>query len=145
MLLSDEMKIINIKSGTLKKPKKIDLVVSALIEDDDKVLLIKRKKNKSFPSHWGIPTGKVKPGETLEEAIKREVREETNLDIEILEPYHLTQEFHDDHHHIVIAFKVKIISGHPKAGSDAEEVKWFSKGKVSRLKLQPTAREQLRF
>ncbi len=139
------MKIITVKSGALKKTKKIDLVVSALIEDEGKVLLIKRKKNKSFPDFWGIPTGKVKPGEKLEDAIKREVKEETNLRIEVLEPYHLTQEFHDDHHHIIIAFKGKIVSGHLKAGSDAEEVKWFSKDEVSRLKLQPTAREQLRF
>jgi 8-oxo-dGTP diphosphatase len=138
------MKIITVKSEPLKKAKKINLVVSALIEDNGKVLLIKRKKNKSFPNFWGIPTGKVKSGEKLEDAIKREVKEETNLTIEVLEPYHLTQEFHDDHHHIVIAFKGKFIAGNLKAGSDAEEVRWFLKDEISKLKLQPTAVEQLK-
>lgn len=138
------MKIITVKSGVLKKTKKIDLVVSALIEDDGKILLIKRKKNKSFPGSWGIPTGKVKPGEKLEDALKREVEEETNLRIEVLEPYHFTQEFHDSHHHIIIAFRGKVIDGYLKAGSDSEDARWFSKDEVSRLKLQPTAREQLR-
>jgi len=138
------MKLITVKSGKLKKVKEIDLVVSALIENNDKVLLVKRKKNKSFPNFWGIPTGKVKPSETLEEAIEREVKEETNLSIEVLEPYHLTQEFHDDHHHIVIAFKGRISNGQIKSGSDAEEVRWFLKDEIPRLKLQPTAKEQLR-
>lgn len=137
------MKVVTVKSGTLKKAKKIDLVVSALIEDDGKVLMIKRKKNKSFPGFWGIPTGKVKLGERLEDAISREVKEETNLRIEVLKPYHLTQEFHDDHHHIIIAFRGKIIGGNLKAGSDVEEARWFSKDELSRLKLQPTAKKQL--
>jgi 8-oxo-dGTP diphosphatase len=138
------MEIITVKSGTLRKAKKTDLVVSALIRDNGRVLLVKRKKNKSFPGFWGVPTGKVNPGEELEEAIKREVKEDTNLRVEVLEPYHLTQEFHDDHHHIVIAFKVKAITDLLKAGSDAEEVRWFLKDEVSRLKLQPTAKEQLK-
>jgi hypothetical protein len=47
------MKIITVKSEPLKKAKKINLVVSALIEDNGKVLLIKRKKNKSF-ANFGV-------------------------------------------------------------------------------------------
>lgn len=86
----------------------------------------------------------MKPGEKVEDAIKREVKEETNLIIEVLELYHLTQEFHDDHHHIVIAFKGKAITSNLEAGSDAKEVGWFLKDDISKLKLQPTAIEQLK-
>jgi len=138
------MKIITVKSEPLKKSKKIGLVVSALIEDDGKILLIKRKKNKFYAGFWGLPNGRVKPGERLEEAVEREVKEETSLKVEVLEPYHLTQEFHDDHHHIIIAFRARIIVGNLKAGSDAEDARWFSKDEILKLNLQPTAREQLK-
>ncbi len=138
------MKLITVKSGKLKKTKKLSLVVSVLIEREGKVLLVKRKEGKSFPGLWGLPNGKVRLGETLEEAARREAKEETGLSVEILEPYLITQEFHDDHHHIVFAFKGKVIEGELRAGSDAKEVRWFSKEEISRLKIQPTAKEQLK-
>ena len=138
------MKLTTIKYGKLKRPKKTSLVVSVFIKNKGKILLIKRKKKKTFAGFWGLPNGKVRIGEKLEDAAKREVKEETNLEVKILEPYHLTQEFHDDHHHIVIAFKGKIIRGKLKAGSDAEDVRWFSKSEISKLKIQPTAKEQIK-
>jgi len=137
------MKICIVKRN-VKKPKKISIVVSALIQKGKKVLLVKRKKTKkSFPNYWGVPTGKVKPGETLEKALKREVKEETNLKIKPLEVYHIAQEFHDNHHHLVLAFGCKIIKGKLKAGSDVSEVRWFDLNKI-KVKLQPVAKEQLK-
>ncbi|MEM5782130.1 MAG: NUDIX domain-containing protein [Candidatus Aenigmatarchaeota archaeon] len=92
----------------------------------------------------GLPNGKVKLGEKLEDATKREVKEETGLSIKVLKPYLITQEFHDNHHHLVIAFKGKIIGGKLKAGSDASEAKWFSIKEVKKLKIQPTAKLQIK-
>jgi 8-oxo-dGTP pyrophosphatase MutT (NUDIX family) len=52
------------------------LTVDAVVEQDGKILLIKRK----YPPYgWALPGGKVECGETLEEAVKRELLEETNL------------------------------------------------------------------
>jgi 8-oxo-dGTP diphosphatase len=138
------MRITTIKYGKLKKAKKISLVISVLLRERKKVLLVKRKKGKSFAGFWGLPNGKVRVGEKLEEAARREVKEETGLIVEILEPYHITQEFHDDHHHIVIAFKGRVISGKLKPGSDVEDARWFTKSEISKLKVQPTAREQIK-
>ena len=138
------MKIETISFGKLKKAKKFSLVVSVLLKRSGRVLLVKRRKRKSFAGFWGLPNGKVRVGEKLEEAARREVKEETGLVVKILEPYHITQEFHDDHHHIVIAFKGRVTSGRLKAGSDVEDARWFSKSEISKLKLQPTAREQIK-
>ena len=138
------VKLTTVRYGKVKKSKKMTLVVSALIRKGNKVLLVKRKKGKYFSGFWGLPTGKVELGEKLEDALKREVKEETNLKIKVLNLYHITQEFHDDHHHVVFAFKTKIVSGTPQAKSDASEVKWFSKNEIKKLKLQPTTKEQLR-
>ena len=54
----------------------------AVILDGDKVLLLKRSTTDSWkPCHWALPGGGVDKGETFEQAIVREVKEETNLDI----------------------------------------------------------------
>ncbi|NLJ49208.1 MAG: HAD-IIA family hydrolase [Candidatus Atribacteria bacterium] len=61
-------------------PEKIEIAVAAFIISKNKqVLLIKRKDN----SYWALPTGKVERGETLEEAVVREIKEELNLKIRV--------------------------------------------------------------
>jgi 8-oxo-dGTP diphosphatase len=137
------MKICIVKRN-VKNPRRVSVVVSALIEENGKVLLVKRKKlKKAFPGFWGLPTGKVKAGETLEEAVRRETKEETGFEVEPVEIYHITQEFHDNHHHLVFAFKTKIKGGKLIAKSDVSEVKWF-RPKEIKVKLQPVAKEQLK-
>jgi 8-oxo-dGTP diphosphatase len=65
--------------------KFIGKTVAAIIEfPDDKILLIKRG-TKIFRGYWALPGGRVEPKETVEETVVREVKEETGLDIEILE------------------------------------------------------------
>jgi 8-oxo-dGTP diphosphatase len=51
-------------------------VVAALIRDDGKLLVCQRRRGTSFALTWEFPGGKVKPGETLEQALVRELEEE---------------------------------------------------------------------
>lgn len=55
-------------------------IVALYIEDADRILLLHRQENKSQGNKWGIPAGKVGKGETLKEALIREVFEETGYD-----------------------------------------------------------------
>ena len=56
----------------------------AIIEfPNNKILLIKRG-TRVFRGHWALPGGRAEPGETVEETVVREVKEETGLDVEIL-------------------------------------------------------------
>lgn len=60
--------------------------VEAIIIVDNKVLLLKRSMTKKVaPGAWCVPSGGIDAGETPEEAIIREVKEETNLDVESFE------------------------------------------------------------
>lgn len=53
---------------------------------DDHVLLLKRiDTDRMFPGKWGLPGGKVDPGETLEQACAREFQEETGIDVDVVE------------------------------------------------------------
>lgn len=60
----------------------------AIIFDNDKVLVIKQVKG-----HWGFPKGHVEEGETEIETAKREIKEETNLDVEINEKYRYVEHY----------------------------------------------------
>ena len=62
-------------------------VAACYLEMDGKILLLERRKTKSEPGKWGVPAGKLEQNETPAEAAKRELFEETGIDIEIV---HLT-------------------------------------------------------
>ena len=63
--------------------KRRDIRYQAAIIQDDKVLLIKHSEAKSGRSYWILPGGGIEPDETEEECVLREVKEETNLEVNI--------------------------------------------------------------
>ncbi|KAA8884211.1 NUDIX domain-containing protein [Nocardia colli] len=63
------------------------LVVGAVVAHDDKVLLLQRPADDFMGGIWELPSGKVDPGETLDQALIREVKEETGLDIAGIRKY----------------------------------------------------------
>lgn len=56
-------------------------VVSCFVEYKDEILLLLRQDHKPEPNTYGVPAGKVDPGETIQEAMKREGWEETQIDL----------------------------------------------------------------
>jgi 8-oxo-dGTP diphosphatase len=60
-------------------------VVCAVIEKNGLVLCAQRSEHMALPLKWEFPGGKIEPGEAEEPALKREIQEELNVDIEILE------------------------------------------------------------
>jgi 8-oxo-dGTP diphosphatase len=102
------------------------VMVDAIIEKNDELLLVKRRKD-PFKGVLSFPGGKVDLGERVEDAVKRELREETNLDIE---PTDILGVYSDPSrdprgHRISITFIARIISGEAKAAGDAESVEWL--------------------
>jgi len=60
-------------------------VACALIEDNDRILCAQRSAKMKLPLKWEFPGGKLENGETLEDCLKREIKEELGLKITILE------------------------------------------------------------
>ena len=58
-------------------------VVAAIIIQDDKYFIAQRNRNKHMGLSWEFPGGKVEKGETFEIALKREIKEELNIDVNI--------------------------------------------------------------
>ena len=60
--------------------KRIDVAI-AIIRRGDQILVCQRKEDDSFGGYWEFPGGKLEPGETLQECIVREIREELNIQV----------------------------------------------------------------
>ena len=96
----------------------------------DKILLIKRR-TLPFTGYWALPGGRVDPGETVEQTIAREVKEETGLDVEVVRKM---GEYHEqgvqdgvEYDYYPACFLVKMLSGEiKKQESEIEEIKLFS-------------------
>lgn len=63
------------------------IVVGAVIQHDDRVLILRRSKNDFMGGIWELPSGKVDPGETLDQSLAREVLEETGLTVTAVNRY----------------------------------------------------------
>ncbi|MBI4697652.1 MAG: NUDIX hydrolase [Nitrospirae bacterium] len=99
--------------------------VDAIIEIQEGIILIKRKNP---PPGWAIPGGFVDYGESFEDAVLREAKEETGLDIKLIRQFHTYSDpKRDPRHHTASTIYIASASGTPKAGDDAKEVGIFSK------------------
>ena len=107
-----------------KSPK---LTVDGAIIVDKKILLIKRK-NEPFKNKWALPGGFVEYGEKLENAVKREIIEETGLTTEILDLIGIYSDPKRDPrgHTVSAVYLLKIKKGSIKSGDDASEAKFFN-------------------
>lgn len=101
----------------------------ALVQDGDLVLLIKRA-NEPFKGLWGIPGGGVELGETVAEALQREVREETGLAVEPERMLGYKDAIYRDpagrirYHYVVFYFLARPTGGRLQAASDAADARW---------------------
>jgi ADP-ribose pyrophosphatase YjhB (NUDIX family) len=99
------------------------LGVGGVVFWDDKVVLVKRGKEPGY-GKWGIPGGAVKLGENMEEAVKREIYEETNIDVDVLQivkvvdPIIKSEDKRVKYHYVLVDFLCKYKSGRLRSNSD---------------------------
>ena len=100
------------------------LAADAIIEKDNKLLLIVRG-GQTYHGYLALPGGHVDDGETVEQAVVREIKEETGLDavpVRILGVY--SDPARDPRGHICSVVFIVDFSGEPQAGDDASDFKW---------------------
>jgi 8-oxo-dGTP diphosphatase len=122
--------------------------VGAVIVDDRRVALVKRG-HAPLLGEWSIPGGVLEVGEMLREAAVREAREETGLVVEpgeILGVFDrvVREEGRVRFHYVLIDFLCRRVSGELRAGSDAEQVRWFTPDEICSLKLAEDTAQVIR-
>ena len=94
-------------------------VTAAVICHNDKVFAVQRSYG-TGKGQWEFPGGKIEPGETPEEALKREIREELETEIEVHESLGIIEYDYPEFHLSMNCFRASILSGtlHPLEASD---------------------------
>ena len=107
------------------------VAVGAVVFKENKVLLVLRGKPPA-EKQWSIPGGCVELGETLQEAAEREIAEETGIVIQAKKPIYIfdvierDEDGHIRFHYVIVDLAADYVSGEPRAGDDAVDVKWVS-------------------
>jgi ADP-ribose pyrophosphatase YjhB (NUDIX family) len=138
-----------VEENSRRYPARPVLGVGALIFDQGRVLLIQRGQP-PLAGYWSLPGGGVETGERLEDAIVREVKEETGLDVAtdpiatVFERVMPDSEGTCEYHYVLIDFYCRILRGEPHAGSDSQSVGWFGINSLDNLLMTEGTREVIR-
>jgi 8-oxo-dGTP diphosphatase len=130
---------------TRQYPKKPVVGVGAVILDGDKILLEKRK-NEPSKGKWSVPGGLVELGEDVEQAVIREVKEETGLEVyeprlvDVVNYVSLGEKGGVLYHYVILDYLVTVKSGNPTAASDADALKWVPFNEVEEYDLTESFR-----
>jgi len=116
-------------------PERPELCVGAIAVDDDLILLVRRGRGPA-QGEWSVPGGRVERGETLAEAVVRELREETGLNGVCEGLAGWVERVGDGYHYVILDFYVTVIEeAEPTAGDDAAEASWVPLSEVADLRL----------
>lgn len=125
------------------------VAVGAVIFKDNQVLLVKRS-NPPAQGSWAVPGGKINPGETMQQALVREVKEETGLDISVGEIVHVFDVIRHNNqgeltfHYVIIDFLCEYKKGELIAGDDAQEARWISQLELKEMNINPKTKRLLK-
>ena len=112
--------------------RKTKIAVGGVIIRDNKILLTKRRDDPD-KNKWAIPGGKLELNETLEEGLKREMKEETSLNVKIGKLLGIIEVINDSFHYVILDYECDIISGEIEANSDALDIGYFNLNGLSNV------------
>jgi 8-oxo-dGTP diphosphatase len=119
--------------------------IGAVIVHEGKIVLVKRG-NEPSKGKWSIPGGLVELGESPDQAVIRETKEETGLDVEnpslidVVSNVDLDEKGRVKYHYVIIDYHVHVKGGSLQAASDAAELRWVSFEEVEKYDLTKSFR-----
>ena len=107
-----------------------EICVGIVAVDGDRLLLVRRGRGPAA-GEWSVPGGRVERGETLAEAVVRELEEETGLEGVCETLVGWVERLGADHHYVILDFRVTVLDPRdPIAGDDAAEASWVPLSRV---------------
>jgi 8-oxo-dGTP diphosphatase len=118
--------------------------VGGVVIAEGRVLLI-RRGSAPLEGQWSIPGGTLEVGETIAEGVRRELEEETGLEVRVGELIEVFERISPDgdgrtkYHFVILDYLCERIEGNARAGSDVTDVAWAAESELTRYELTPTA------
>jgi 8-oxo-dGTP diphosphatase len=130
-------------------PERPILGVGAVIIHRERVLLV-RRATEPLKGEWSVPGGMVELGEKLHQAVRREVLEETGLQVEpgevldVFDSIFQDQQGRTQYHYVVIDYLCHSMSEEAKAASDVSEVRWVRADELAAMGLRDSIEQVVR-
>lgn len=108
-------------------------------------VLIMRRAYAPLQGEWSIPGGGLDVGETIAEGVRREVEEETGIQVRVLDQIETFERIlRDDagrvqYHYVILDYLCEAIDGELRAGGDATDVAWVAESELAKYALRDTA------
>ncbi|PTX58341.1 8-oxo-dGTP diphosphatase [Melghirimyces profundicolus] len=129
----------------MKKPYKI--AAKAIIFDEDRVLVLRKSKaeRSAKDTHgWDFPGGGLEPSEPLMEALYREVKEETGLQIKVVGPAYIYDDIQDEKHLIIIKFACQNPTGKLRLSAEHDSYHWIGIRELDTAPFPEWMKEEIR-
>ncbi|MDL2246236.1 NUDIX domain-containing protein [Methanobrevibacter sp. OttesenSCG-928-K11] len=126
--------------------KPYGLTMRAVVKNNkNEILLLRRHpESRTNPHKWELPGGKVDPGEFFDEALVRELKEETNLKVTIGDFYEAIQDDYPHKRTVQLVMNVNIISGELKISDEHDAFKWVKKDELKNLDISSALEKTLK-
>jgi 8-oxo-dGTP diphosphatase len=112
------------------------IVTAAAMVINGKVLIAQREAGSHMELRWEFPGGKLEPDETPEECIVREIKEELDLDIEVIDIYKVVKFKYEEKDILLLCYLCKILSGEGKP-LECNDFKWVERDKLLEYEFVP--------
>jgi 8-oxo-dGTP diphosphatase len=112
------------------------LVTAAVIFDGKKILITRRATDKRHPGLWEFPGGKVDPGESPEEALCREIREELGAEVQVLKIYEVVFHRYEWGPVLILAYSCRLLTSSLQ-NLDVAEHRWVQPDELHKFSILP--------
>ena len=130
-------------------PERPIIGVGAVIIREDRVLLV-RRATEPLKGEWSVPGGVLELGEKLRDGIRREVLEETGLEVEpgdvldVFDSIFRDEQGRTQYHYVLIDYLCRLLLGEAKAGIDVSEVRWVQEVELAAMGLRDSIEQVVR-
>ena len=136
-------------SGNREFPDRPVVGVGGVVIHEGRALLV-RRGSEPLKGEWSIPGGTLELGETIAEGVVRELREETGLEVRVLELIEVFERIfpgdgaRPQYHFVILDYLCEAVAGTAQAGSDVTDVAFAREDELERFHLTPTATRVIR-
>ena len=129
-------------------PERPVVGVGGVVIRDGRALLV-RRGSEPLKGQWSIPGGTLELGETIAEGVVRELREETGLEVRVVDLIEVFErifpgEGRPQYHFVILDYLCEAPNGTPQPGSDVTDVAFATEEELARYHLTPTATRVIR-